>query len=139
MQDFLEDHTNSNTEYLRNKIRKNLIPYLKRNYRTNNETSILQSQHLVSEDADYSSQSAIDWLEADTRDPFTSLHKAVKRWVVWHQLIHFNIEPQYSLIESLINSLGKPICVGEERRVTLGFNGILCLKKLDQPCFNKWS
>ena len=134
---FREDHTNSNTEYLRNKIRKNLIPYLKRNYRTNIETSILQSQHLVSEDADYSSQSAIDWLEADTRDSFTSLHKAVKRWVVWHQLIQFNIEPQYSLIESLINSLGKPICVGEERRVTLGFNGILCLKKLDQPCFNK--
>ena len=134
---FRDDHTNSNTEYLRNKIRKNLIPYLKRNYRTNIETSILQSQHLVSAEADYSSQSAIDWLEADTRDPFTSLHRAVKRWIVWHHLIHFNIEPQYSLIESLINSLGKPICVGEERRATLGPEGILCLKKLDQLCFNK--
>ena len=134
---FREDHTNTNTKYLRNKIRKNLIPYLKRNYRTNIETSILQSQDLVFTDADYSSESAIRWLEADTRDPFANLHKAVKRWIVWHQLIQFNIEPQYSLIEDLIGSVGKSICVCEETRATLGSNGILRLKKFDRLYFDE--
>ena len=134
---FRKDHTNTNTKHLRNKIRKNLIPYLKRNYRTNIENSILQSQDLVFTDADYSSQSAIRWLEADTRDPFVNLHKAVKRWVVWYQLIQFNIEPQYSLIEGLIGSVGKCICVREGSYATLESNGILRLKKFDQLNFNK--
>ena len=134
---FRKDHTNTNTKHLRNKIRKNLIPYLKRNYRTNIETSILQSQDLVFTDADYSSESAIRWLEAGTRDPFLNLHKAVKRWVVWHQLIQFNIEPQYSLIEDLIGSVGKSICVCEGSHATLESNGILRLNKFDQLNFNK--
>ena len=134
---FRKDHTNTNTKHLRNKIRKNLIPYLKRNYRTNIETSILQSQDLVFTDADYSSESAIRWLEAGTRDPFLNLHKAVKRSVVWHQLIKFNIEPQYSLIEDLIGSVGKSICVCEGSHATLESNGILRLNKFDQLNFNK--
>ena len=134
---FRRDHTNTNTKHLRNKIRKNLIPYLKRNYRTNIETSILQSQDLIFTDADYSSESAIRWLEAGTRDPFVNLHKAVKRWVVWHQLIQFNIEPQYSLIEDLIGTVGKSICVCEGSRATLESNGILRLNKFDKLNFNK--
>ena len=60
---FREDSTNTNTKYLRNKIRRRLVPYLKRHYSLKLESSILQSQNLVRTEADYSSQSAQDWLE----------------------------------------------------------------------------
>ena len=134
---FRKDHTNTNTKHLRNKIRKNLIPSLKRNYRSNIENSILQSQDLIFTDADYSCESAKRWLDAGTRDPFVNLHKAVKRWVVWHQLIQFNIEPQYSLIEDLIGFVGKSICVCEGSHATLESSGKLQLNKFDYLQFNE--
>ena len=132
---FREDASNTDPKFLRNKIRRNLIPYLKRHFNPEIQTSILQSQNLIATDSDYAKKSALKWLDSGKRTPFSILHVAVQRWVIWNQLIELNIEPQFVLIENLRISTGQPISLNTTERIHRDQNGIIHLQTIKKQDF----
>ena len=70
---FREDASNSDPKHLRNKIRTQLLPYLKRHFHPEIEHPIHQSQTLVTGDADFAAQYALDWLKDSSGTPFDKL------------------------------------------------------------------
>ena len=125
---FREDSSNSNPKFLRNKIRRKLIPYLKNNFNPEIQTSIRQSQNLVSTDSDYVKQSAREWIDSNKRTPFSILHVAVQRWAIWHQLIELGVDPQYILIESLRASPDQLISLNPSEQIHRDCNGLVHLQ-----------
>jgi tRNA(Ile)-lysidine synthase len=134
---FREDSSNSNPKFLRNKIRRKLIPYLKINFSSEIQTSICQSQNLVSTDSDYVKQSAREWIDSDKRTPFSILHVAVQRWAIWHQLIELGVEPQFILIESLRTSPDQIVSLNPTERIGCDRNGIIHLQPIKPLTFCK--
>ena len=134
---FREDSTNSDPKHLRNKIRGKLIPYLKRNFHPEIQHSILQSQDLVATDSDYAKQSAREWLNNQKDANFASLHVAVQRWAIWHQLIELGIEPQFFQIESLRNSPDQLFSLNPIDRIRCDHNGIVHLQPIEPLAFCK--
>jgi len=134
---FREDSSNSNPKFLRNKIRRKLIPYLKRTFSPEVQSSICQSQNLVSTDSDYVKQSAKEWVNSNKRTPFSNLHVAVQRWAIWHQLIELEIEPQFSLIENLRTSSNEFISLNASNRIHRDHYGIIHLQPLKLLEFSK--
>jgi len=132
---FREDASNTDPKFLRNKIRRNLIPYLKRHFNPEIQTSILQSQNLIATDSDYAKTSALKWIDSGKRTPFSILHVAVQRWVIWNQLIELNIEPQFVLIENLRISTGQPISLNTTERIHRDQNGIIHLQTIKKQDF----
>ena len=134
---FREDSSNSDPKFLRNKIRRKLIPYLKKNFSSEIQTSIRQSQNLVSTDSDYVKQSAREWIDSDKRTPFSILHVAVQRWAIWHQLIELGVEPQFHLIESLRTSPDQLVSLNPTERIGCDRNGIIHLQPIKPLAFSK--
>ena len=132
---FREDSSNSNLKFLRNKIRRKLIPYLKKNFSPEIQVSIRQSQNLVSTDSDFVKQSAREWIDSNKRNPFSILHVAVQRWVIWHQLIELGVDPQFHLIESLRTSPDQFTSLNPNERIGCDHNGIIRLQSVTPLSF----
>ena len=122
---FREDESNSDPKHLRNKIRTQLLPYLKRHYHPEIEHPIHQSQTLVEADADFAAQYALDWLKDSTDTPFEKLHVAIQRWVLWHQIIEQGIEPQFFMVEELRMHVGQPYSINLSQQLHRDAHGRL--------------
>jgi len=88
---------------------------LRRNFHSGIELPINQSQELIGADAEFARDTAREWLDAKKKLPFDQLHLAAQRWVIWHQLIELNIDPQYYIIEDLRLSARKPFSLDPKR------------------------
>ena len=129
---FREDASNSDPKHLRNKIRTQLLPYLKRHFHPEIEYPIHQSQTLVTGDADFAAQYALDWLKDSSGTPFDKLHIAIQRWVLWHQLIKQGITPQFFMVEELRAHVDHPFSIGPNQQLQRDAHGRLhCLSPDD--------
>jgi tRNA(Ile)-lysidine synthase len=70
-----EDSTNQNLQYPRNRIRQELIPYLKVNFHSQVETNLAQTAELLQAEVEYLEQTAHHWrLEASVKGEKQDLH-----------------------------------------------------------------
>lgn len=127
---FREDESNKDLKHLRNKIRKRLLPYLKRHFHSEIKIPILQSQGLIFDESDFASQTALAWIDSEKRAPFSGLHVAVQRWVIWHQLIDLGIAPKYLMIEHLRESTERPFSIDRDRRLHRTADGIVHVSRI---------
>ena len=129
---FREDASNSDPKHLRNKIRTQLLPYLKRHFHPEIEHPIHQSQTLVTADADFAAQYALDWLKDSSSTPFDKLHIAIQRWVLWHQMIEQGITPQFFMVEELRAHVDHPFSIRPNQQLQRDAHGRLhCLSSND--------
>jgi tRNA(Ile)-lysidine synthase len=64
-----EDSTNQNLQYARNRIRQELIPYLKENFNPQVEANLAQTAELLQAEVEFLEQTALQWrLEASLKD-----------------------------------------------------------------------
>ena len=120
---FREDASNVDTNHLRNRIRHELLPEFRRNFHTEIDRAILQSQGLIGADADFVSTAAREWIVSPKRVAFSELHPALQRWVIWHQLIELKLEPQHDQIETLRQTLGRSVSINPRQALRLDPNG----------------
>ena len=132
---YREDASNENSQHLRNRIRHQLLPELRRNFNPEIDRAILQSQGLVQADADFASAAAQEWLESPKRAAFSQLHPALQRWVIWHQLIEQDIEPQYEQIERLRHSPDQPFSINAHQTLCRDSKGIVHVQKISTLAF----
>ena len=127
---FREDGSNQDIAILRNRVRGKLIPYLRRNFHSQIEYPVSQSQELIGADSGFAKETAREWLSSKQDMPYDRLHLAVQRWAIWHQLIEFGIDPQFHQIEDLRLSVGKRFSLNPQTTILRDKNGKLHIHKL---------
>lgn len=104
---FREDKTNKSTDYLRNRIRQELIPILKQLEPPIFETA-LRSMEIAGAEAEFVRESAKAWRRSPDV-PFDQLHVALQRRVIHDQLRDSGWPVDFDLIERLRRFPGEMI------------------------------
>lgn len=99
--EFREDSSNADRSILRNRIRHELLPLLRRDFAPAMDILANRTSDLVSADAEFVRLTAQRWLAAKRRTQFVNLHAAVQRAVVREQLWALGHEPDFELVERL--------------------------------------
>jgi len=98
---FREDASNASRDFLRNRVRHELLPLLRRRFQPAIERAVLRTLAIVGAEADHTMQSARAWLRARRRPVFARLHLAVQRAVLHLGLIESGQRPEFDSIERL--------------------------------------
>jgi tRNA(Ile)-lysidine synthase len=105
---FREDSTNASFDILRNRIRHELLPLLRRNYQPALNKVVLRLMEIVGEEAKLAKRRAEDWIRGARKSkpgglyqPFSKLPVAVQRQFLQMQLLTQGIAPDFELIEKL--------------------------------------
>jgi len=111
---FREDASNASPDMLRNRLRHELLPLVRRHYQPALDRVILRQMEILGAES--------DWLDALTaaaaRDPKAMTvgpkHVALERRLLCRQLLARGITPDFELVERFRLNPGKPVSVGAE-------------------------
>lgn len=135
---FREDASNASRDFLRNRIRHELLPLLRSQYQPGLDGAVRRLMDLVGAEAEAVRLAAEVWLQKEkSRSPWESLPAAVQRRVVQIQLRRLKIEPEFEWVESLRLEAGKLITVGAGLLAVRDENGIVRLVKPEQRTFRR--
>jgi tRNA(Ile)-lysidine synthase len=98
---FREDATNKSTDILRNRIRRELLPRLRRDYQSQIDRAVLRSMELMHDEGDFVTLEAIAWFDKKRAGRFDQLHVALQRRIVQMQLLRLGIVPEFGHVEAL--------------------------------------
>ncbi|MDJ0730519.1 MAG: tRNA lysidine(34) synthetase TilS [Crocosphaera sp.] len=127
-----EDAVNANLDYARNRIRQELLPYLKEKFNPNVETTLSQTADVLKAESDYLEAEANQILEAAfdhnnsrlNRDVLKSVPLALQRRVMRQFLARIMItKPNFEQIEATVNLIDAP-----RRSRTSSFPGKIILE-----------
>jgi len=113
-----EDVSNASGDMLRNRLRHELLPLLRRRFQPALNRTILRLMDIVGADAEVVNEAARSWLKA--KDPAQRLAEqavGLQRRVIQLQLQHQRIEADFDLIELLRSSPGRPVTVAANLRI----------------------
>jgi tRNA(Ile)-lysidine synthase len=118
---FREDASNTRLDIQRNRIRRELLPLLRRQYQPALSRTILRLMDIVGEEAAFAAQQAREWI-ADSLPagggrragtPFVELPVALQRRCIQLQLLAQGLEPDYELVEQLRTRPNRAVTVGQ--------------------------
>jgi tRNA(Ile)-lysidine synthase len=117
---FREDASNASLDILRNRIRCELLPMLKRNYTPALSKVVLRQMEALRDDAEQIDRIVKDWRR--TRSPaFATLARACQRRVLQDELIRLGVTPNFELLERLRGAANRAVTV--EGEVVLRHDG----------------
>jgi tRNA(Ile)-lysidine synthase len=112
---YREDASNFEANFLRNRIRHELLPLLRDKYQPASNKTILRLMEIIGAEADFASNAAQRWLSRKVsplaKGDFEQLPVAVQRQVLKWQLTELSIAADFDLIESLRMAADRPITV----------------------------
>jgi len=124
---FREDATNDSPDFLRNRIRNELLPLLQKKYQTGLAKSVLRVMEIVGAESETVAELAADWRKR--RQPaFEQLSVAVQRRVLQSQLAALGLDMDFQLIESLRQTAGVAMTVSRNLSVSRNKAGVVKLK-----------
>ncbi len=127
-----EDAANANLDYARNRIRQELLPYLKEKFNPNVETTLAQTSEVLKAESDYLEAEANKILEVAlnhnnsklNRDVLKDVPLALQRRVIRQFLAKIMVtKPNFEQIEETINLIDAP-----RRSRTSSFPGNIMLE-----------
>jgi tRNA(Ile)-lysidine synthase len=113
---FREDVTNLSLDFLRNRIRHELLPLLLKNYQPGLNKTILRFMEIAGGESDFVSETARSWLRGrggglPAKKDFEKLSVAIQRQILRLQLFESEISADFDLIESLRRAPNQPVAV----------------------------
>jgi tRNA(Ile)-lysidine synthase len=138
---FRDDATNFSSDFLRNRIRNELLPLLRKNYQPGLSKTILRLMEIVREESEFVGSVASS-LRLDSVRPeaglcnFGGLPVAIQRRVLQSQLVEIGVAADFDLVEQLRESAGKFVSVGSGVAVLRGASGELKLREQRPAEFN---
>ncbi len=96
-----EDASNASVDILRNRVRRELLPLLRRRYQPGLDRTILRTMEIVGDEAEFAQEAARQWLRGKSREPFACLPVAVQRQCVCLELARLNLAADFELVERL--------------------------------------
>ena len=125
---FREDATNACLDMLRNRVRHQLLPLLKKHYQPGIERIVARTAEILRAESELVQREAEAWrglriaecgMRNTERGAFDHLAVAVQRRVVQAELIELGIAPDFELIEKLRTRPGRPVSIwaGDKERI----------------------
>jgi tRNA(Ile)-lysidine synthase len=102
---FREDVTNFSNDFLRNRVRNELLPLLRRHYQPGLAKTVLRLMEITGAEAEAVGGLAGQWLK-QRRPDFEHLPAAVQRRILQSQLVRLKVSPDFDLVESLRRAAG---------------------------------
>lgn len=116
---FRDDATNFSTDFLRNRIRNELLPLLRKKYQPAVDKTVLRLMDVVGAEAEFVAESAktvVTGIRLDSVRPpaerYSHLPVAVQRKVLQQQLAGLGLLPDFELVEALRETPGRFVSVG---------------------------
>jgi tRNA(Ile)-lysidine synthase len=97
---FREDATNADVDIPRNRIRHELLPFLRKHFQSQLHQVLPRTMDILGAESDYLLQTARDWLKASPLQ-FSALPIALQRRVIQLQLFERGIVPEFEQVETL--------------------------------------
>jgi tRNA(Ile)-lysidine synthase len=127
---FREDVSNTRLNILRNRIRLELVPLLRRKYQPAVDKTILRLMDIVGNEADFVDEAAGEWMNSRHPTAFGRLALAVQRRCIQLQLLRQKIPMDYDLVERLRMEPERPIEFAPRRTVSRDSAGQLHVREL---------
>jgi tRNA(Ile)-lysidine synthase len=128
---FRDDATNFSSDFLRNRIRNELLPLLRKNYQPGLNKTVLRLMDIVGAESDFVGAAA-----AVHKRDFEKLPVAIQRRVLQSQLTELGVIADFDLIDQLRESAGKFVSVGSGLSVSRDAHGTLKLREQQSAEFN---
>jgi len=119
---YRNDPTNTDTRFLRNRIRHELLPRLAEQFGAPVSLQVLKAMRLAGDTADCIDHLAADW---SGEPPFEQLPVAVQRQIIQRQLFALGDEPSFDLVEALRLETDRVIEIAPGRRLQRNADGQL--------------
>jgi len=135
--DFHDDSSNVDRAYYRNRIRHDLLPYLREQWGPAIERNVLRSMEILAGAADCIELAAQKWLEKGGPDSFPDLPMALQRQCLCLQLDRLGIVASFDLVESLRCSPERRVVSAQARRIYRDAQGIIHAERQAPLQFNR--
>lgn len=130
-----EDATNLAPDFLRNRIRHELLPLLRKNYQPALNKTVLRLMEIVGEESDFAGEVAQSWFSREERK-FDLIPPAIQRQVLKLQLIELGVAADFDLIESLRRSANQAVTIFANLSMSRDEKGGVSLREHPVPKFN---
>jgi tRNA(Ile)-lysidine synthase len=134
---FREDATNFSGDFLRNRIRNELLPLLQKKYQPGLTKTVLRLMEITGAEAEFVSASAQAWL-AQPELAFERLPVAVQRKVLQRQLTAAGVVSDFELVEQLRKPAGKLVSINSDLSVARDAGGKIQLASLSKNLEEKF-
>jgi tRNA(Ile)-lysidine synthase len=140
---FREDATNFSSDFLRNRIRNELLPLLREKYQPGLTKTVLRLMDIVGEESEFAGVASSLWLDSvrpqAERYTFTDLHVAVQRKVLQSQLVASGVAADFDLIEQLRQSPETFVSVSSDLSVARDAGGKIQTSNLKEYLGEKFN
>jgi tRNA(Ile)-lysidine synthase len=131
---FREDATNLSLDFLRNRIRSELLPLLRKHYQPGLNRTILRSMEIAGAESNLAGKLAEAWLKQQGQSSFVKarfeeLPSAIQRQILKFQIIKLGVIPDFELIEMLRGAAEKPVVVSADISVSRDAGGQVLLQE----------
>ncbi|MBU6409095.1 MAG: tRNA lysidine(34) synthetase TilS [Verrucomicrobia bacterium] len=138
---FRHDATNFSDEHLRNRVRNELLPLLKKNYQPATARTVLRAMEVVGAESEFAGEAARRWLRArraasPAHEPFEKLPPAIQRRVLEIELAAAGVGPDFDLIESLRGAAGVFTSISRQFSVARTADGRVLLREEEESLFD---
>jgi tRNA(Ile)-lysidine synthase len=133
---FREDASNTKATFLRNRIRRRLLPLLEREFQPAIRRTTLRAMEITAAESEFVREAAEQWLATSRRASFRRLHVSVQRQALRLQLLRLGVAPEFDLIEQLRRCPDRAVCLAPGRAVVCGGSGRVRTVRLGSPSFD---
>ncbi len=150
---FRDDATNSASDFLRNRIRNELLPLLRKNYQPAVDKTVLRLMEITGAEAEFASEAAREFCgrrgdESQIKignklgtphvvsHNFTELPVAVQRKVLQQQLAGLGVAADFELVERLRETPDRPASVAADASVVRDAAGKVSCRRQESGDFN---
>ena len=143
---YREDATNLSVEFLRNRIRHELLPLLQRHYQPGLNKTILRFMEIAAAESNLIAALAHAWLKQQAfwrggaeergaqsssyvQTDFEKLPEAIQRQVLKLQVIELGVNPDFVLVESIRQSAHRPVAVNTRLSLSRDITG--CVRRYE--------
>ena len=122
---FREDSSNASPDFLRNRVRRVLIPAFQRHFGPSALRTVLRSMDIIAAESEVVTEAAAGWVRQRRRKPFDRLGLALQRQCLRLQLENLGLSYDFELIEQLRQFPGRRISAGAMEIISRNTSGIV--------------
>ncbi len=133
---FSEDATNAALNILRNRVRHELLPLLRKKYQPALDRCVLRMMELARSEDALVRELADQWLVSRRKKPFARLPVAVQRRLIQRQLHEIGQPVDFDLVEQLRLNVHQPVAAGPDLCLVLDTEGKVGVQPVAKPAFD---
>jgi tRNA(Ile)-lysidine synthase len=135
---FRDDATNASEDFLRNRVRNELLPLLQKKYSPQITKSVLRTMDIIGAESDFMTLLAarIRGGKSETGRSFETLPVAIQRRILRQELVAVRLMPEFELVEQLRLAEGKAVSIDSNLCVVRDANGKIQMRQNSEMEFS---